>query len=189
MDKDRPHHRLLIIGNGGSGKTWLAQRLAASLRSPVVHLDDLHWQPGRYGVARDKVVRDRLVTEASSGESWIMEGVYGQLAAMVLDRVTTLVWLDLPEDECVANVRDRGIQGGGEEADFENLLKWVADYRLRKNNLNSFGYHQKLFNSYLGSKARLMSRDEIKAFALRFAERGLQADCSDACLTAASGTF
>jgi len=30
--------RMIIIGSGGSGKTWLAGRLAEITRGPVVHL-------------------------------------------------------------------------------------------------------------------------------------------------------
>jgi hypothetical protein len=31
----------------------------------VIHLDDLHWEPGGYGIARDKAVRNKLVMEAA----------------------------------------------------------------------------------------------------------------------------
>lgn len=33
--------RTLIIGNAGSGKTWLANKLAKAQGRVVVHLDDL----------------------------------------------------------------------------------------------------------------------------------------------------
>ncbi len=56
-----------------------------------------------------------------------MEGVYGQLANMVLDRVNSLIWLDLPEEDCIANVQRRGIQGGGSETRVQ-ALTWVAEY-------------------------------------------------------------
>lgn len=165
---DQPHNRLLIIGNGGSGKTWLAQKLGVLLGNQVIHLDDLHWEPERYGVAREKAVRDELAAEASSGERWIMEGVYGELARMVLGRVTMLVWLDLPEDECVANAVERGIQGGGSQTKFQGLLKWIAEYRTRKNNLNSFDYHQQLFNQFRGARVCLNNREQIAKYVADF---------------------
>ncbi len=40
--------RTPIMGNGGTGKTWRARGLAERLQHPVVHLDDIHWEPG-YG--------------------------------------------------------------------------------------------------------------------------------------------
>lgn len=72
----------------------------------MTHLDDMHWEPGHYGIARKRERRDKLVLEAAATERWIMEGVYGQLANMVLDRVNSLMWLDLPEEECIAMFKD-----------------------------------------------------------------------------------
>lgn len=34
--------RTLIIGNSGSGKSWLAERLASQLQIPWVDLDAIH---------------------------------------------------------------------------------------------------------------------------------------------------
>jgi adenylate kinase family enzyme len=164
MTAKKPFDRVLIMGNGGSGKTWLAGNLARILGPRVLHLDDIHWEPGHYGVARDRTLRDRLVMDAATDDRWIMEGVYGQLANMVLNRVTTLIWLDLPEEECLANVRQRGIQGGGSQTRFQDLLTWVAEYRSRKNNWNSFEAHQRLFDKYQGSKAHLTDRAGISAY-------------------------
>ncbi len=74
------------MGNGGCGKTWLARRLGNSLGVPAIHLDDLHWEPGRCGVARDRAVRDADVQAAAHADTWIMEGVYGQLVNVVFSR-------------------------------------------------------------------------------------------------------
>lgn len=163
-DCESPFDRVLIMGNGGSGKTWLAGNLAHILGLEVIHLDDMHWEPGHYGVARDRALRDKLVMDAAAGDGWIMEGVYGQLANMVLGRVTALIWLDLPEVECLANVRQRGIQGGGSETHFQDLLNWVAEYRARTNNWNSFDAHQRLFDNFQGSKAHLTNRTAITVY-------------------------
>lgn len=154
-------HRIVIMGNGGSGKTWLAKRLAARFGLEAVHLDDVYWQPGRYGVARDKGIVIDEVKQLTEGDSWLMEGVYGWLVDVLLPRANLFFWLDLGEDECVANVRTRGIQGGESQESFEGLVKWVSEYRIRKNNWNSFEGHQKLFDGYSGTKFRLRSREEI----------------------------
>lgn len=152
--------RIVIMGNGGCGKTWLARKLGDDLAHPVIHLDDLHWEPGRYGVPRDRSLRDGDVRTMAEADRWIMEGVYGELARMVLNRVTALIWLDLPEDECIANIRRRGIQGGGSPTLFEGLLQWVAGYRTRTT-WTSFEGHRRLFDAFPGAKALLRSRAEI----------------------------
>lgn len=93
-----------------------------------------------------------------------MEGVYGQLAHIVLGRVTSLIWLDLPVEQCVANAAARGMQGGETEAQFHDLLKWIVEYKARPKNWNSFDTHLRQFNDYSGPKFRLTGRAEINAY-------------------------
>jgi adenylate kinase family enzyme len=157
------YDRVLIIGNGGSGKTWLAKRMAERLCCSPVHLDDVHWEPGRYGIARDKAVVDADLRNIAAGPSWLIEGVYGWLANIAIQNATLLIFLDLSDEECLANIRDRGIQGGESAEDFHELLSWVAGYRFRHNNWNSFEAHDRLFSAYAGTKFRLSSRESIAA--------------------------
>ena len=154
--------RTFIIGNGGSGKSWLARRLAERHGVPLVHLDDLHWLPNFAG-ERLRDERDRLVAEAAKGEAWVMEGIYGSILQQVLARVTRLIWLDLPDDACIANLMDRGQQGGGTAEQFEDLLSYTRGYRIRQNSLNSFEGHQRFFEAFVGKTAKLKSRAEIAA--------------------------
>lgn len=155
--------RTLIIGNAGSGKTWLAGQLEARSGLPVVHLDNLRWTPGQYGKPRDnRLVMDE-VAQAAEADAWLMEGVFGWLAKVAIGRATQLIWLDLPEDECLANVRARGIQGGGSEADFEALLIWVGEYRLRDNS-SCLAAHLRLYEAFAGAKSRLSGRSEMARF-------------------------
>ena len=152
--------RTFIIGNGGSGKSWLARRLAEKQGVPLVHLDDLHWLPNFAG-ERPRDDRDRLVAESAEGEAWVMEGIYGSILHNVLARVTCLIWLDLPDDACIANLLDRGQQGGGTAEQFEDLLSYTRGYRIRRNSLNSFEGHQRFFEAFGGKTAKLKSRAEI----------------------------
>jgi adenylate kinase family enzyme len=163
--------RILIVGNGGSGKSFVAKQVSSTLALPVVHLDDLHWMPGQYGVARDKQEVAELTRAEAEAERWIIEGVYGWLAKIALPRATTLVWLDIAEAECVDNIRRRGIQGGGSAADFEGLLKWVSEYRVRTNS-NSYTAHEGLYPGFEGEKFRLTDRREVDAFLAEMADSG-----------------
>lgn len=101
--------------------------------------------------------------EAAKADKWLMEGVYGWLAKAVLPRAATLVWIDLPEDECIANVTARGIQGGGSEEAFQELLKWISEYRIRTNS-SCFAAHSQLFDSFGGARFQLKSRSDIGSF-------------------------
>ena len=155
--------RIFIVGNGGSGKSWLAIELASRLQSPLTHLDDLHWLPNFAG-ERARHERDRLVAEVAEGQSWIMEGIYGSILRQVFSRVTTLIWLDIPDDECIANLMRRGQTDGGTQDQFEELLAYTRAYRIRRNHLNSFEAHQWFFDQHPHQKFRLSSRSEIADF-------------------------
>lgn len=103
--------RTLIIGNSGSGKSRLAARLSGALAAPAIDLDDIHWEPGGFQTARDAVISIDMTRLAAAEDGWIIEGVYGWLAREAAPRATALLWLDLPVEECFANLQRRGSRG------------------------------------------------------------------------------
>ncbi len=166
MTKDKKYEdlrRVAIMGNGGSGKTWLARQLSLLLDRAPVHLDDIYWQPGPHGkgIARDKAVVIEEIRELSLTSGWIIEGVYGWLINVILPRTTTLVFLDLPEDECIGNIKARGKQRGENDESFEELIDWASKYRERRNNWNSFESHLRMFEEFPNEKVRLKGRTEV----------------------------
>lgn len=155
--------RIFIVGNGGSGKSWLAKKLAAKLKSPVAYLDELHWLPNFSG-ERPRHERDQLVAAAADNASWIMEGIYGSILKQVFPRITTLIWLDIADTECISNLMLRGQTDGGTPEQFEELLEYTRGYRLRQNHLNSFDGHQWFYERHPKQKFRLSSRSDITDF-------------------------
>ncbi|KQU78643.1 hypothetical protein ASD00_36905 [Ensifer sp. Root31] len=144
-------------------KTWLAQQLARRLQHWAFHLDDFHWMPNFVG-ERPRDERNGLVTQAADGNSWVMEGIYGSIVRQVLPRVTTLIWLDVSDDECISNLLQRGQTGGGTRAQFDELMEYTRGYRLRKGHLNSFDAHQWFFEEHPLQKLKLCCRSEIAEF-------------------------
>lgn len=82
--------------------------------------------------------------------------------AVALPRVTEMIWIDLPVDECLRNIQARGIQGNGTEKAFRDLLKWVEDYSTRRD-ANSYAAHRHLFELFSGSKTRIKNRKDMAA--------------------------
>jgi adenylate kinase family enzyme len=153
--------RTLIIGNSGSGKSWLAQRLAERLQVPWTDLDRIHWLSDEHSIPRPRAEALAMARVAAEQERWVIEGVYGWIASELLPRTTTLIWLSVADEVCVANIRQREIN---DDERLIALLEWAGSYRQRD---DSSGYtaHQRLFEGFTGTKMRLTDRTEITVFA------------------------
>jgi len=153
--------RTLIIGNSGSGKSWLAQRLAEQLQAPWTDLDQIHWLSDEHSIARPRNEALGMARRAASEERWVIEGVYGWIVSEILHRATTLIWLCIDDVDCVANIRRR-------EADDDErlvaMMEWASSYRTR-NDSSGFAAHQRMFDDFGASKIRLTNRVEITDFA------------------------
>jgi adenylate kinase family enzyme len=158
--------KTVIVGNSGSGKTWLAERLAAGASVPAVHLDELFWQPGGFDRKRLPTETSILVQTARSAPGWVVEGVFGELAKPFLEDAIALVWLDLDWAVCEVRLRARGSESKAHmarpqsEAGLATLLEWASTYKNRDDAM-SFAGHRALFQAFDGPKARLSSEREV----------------------------
>ena len=86
--------RVVVFGTTGSGKSWLAERLAARHGLRLIELDALFW--GRdWQPAPIELFRHRVERETRDGD-WIVVGNYGQVRDLTWRAADTLVWFDLP---------------------------------------------------------------------------------------------
>lgn len=158
--------RVLVIGNGGAGKSSFAKRLGTILGIPVVNLDAFFWKPNWVptpaGEWKEKV--HHLVQQ----ERWIMDGNYSGTYKERMDAADTIIYLDIPRMVCLFRVWKRWLSGRRidmipdcrEKVDLE-FMKWIWNYP--KNN------HQKnmtLLREYKRAKEVLVfrSRKEVHAF-------------------------
>ena len=61
----------------------------------MIDLDVIHWEGEGYSQRRDKQSAIQMATEAATSPQWIIEGVFGWLAEVLVDRATALIWIDL----------------------------------------------------------------------------------------------
>lgn len=100
-----PVDRIAVIGCGGSGKTYLANQLAAHLGLPLTHLDavyyDHDWNP--LPATEFQAIQERLVAPPR----WLIEGNYASTLEIRLAAATTVIFLDLPPTTCLAGILQR----------------------------------------------------------------------------------
>ena len=87
--------KIIIIGNGGTGKSTLGAKLSKVLGIPVHHLDLLTFTEDG-GHVGETVFRKHL-TEILSTDSWIVEGwSYQSTLAERIAAADTIIYLDYP---------------------------------------------------------------------------------------------
>lgn len=155
--------RILIIGNSSSGKSWLAERLGDACSVAPTDLDTVRWIGPGYTQTREAAEAIAIVRQVAQAEQWIIEGVYGWLAQAALPRATCLIWLDPPVEDCIANLTERGVRGGGDRASFSALLEWTRDYEGRRGS-SSRAAHSDLAKSFGGDAIVLPNRKAAEDF-------------------------
>jgi adenylate kinase family enzyme len=161
--------RVVIIGNSGSGKSHLARKLSQGAQAEVIHLDQIFWLPGGFNEKRPREVIEREIEGKTMARAWIVEGVFGELAARFLDRAELLIWLDIPWETCRASLLTRGSESSKQldpataEANFRQLLVWAEDY-WKRTDLRSHSGHARLFSNFAGHKIRFDQRPDVDLY-------------------------
>ena len=169
--------RVAVFGTTGSGKSWLAERLAERAGLRVVELDALFWgrdwQPAPVDLFRHRVERE------TSDDGWIVVGNYGQVRDLVWRPADTLVWLDLPLPVVMSRLLRRTVKravtreelwGTGNRETLSNAFlsrNSILLYALKTHRRNRERFAQEC-EALAGEKriVRLRSRRDIERFVL-----------------------
>jgi adenylate kinase family enzyme len=127
--------RVAIIGCGGSGKTIIGRRLAATLGTTITHLDSVVYDDEWNKLPPEKfaAVQEELV----AAENWVIDGNYASTLPIRLRRATHVIFLDLPAATCLWGIaqRRRRYRGGQHDNDgvYDRItwdfIKYVWGYR------------------------------------------------------------
>lgn len=131
--------KIHIIGGPGTGKTYLAKKLAEELKIPHYDLDNLQWddKAGTYGVKRNPKERDELLNEILEQDNWIIEGVYYAWCGRCFEEADEIYLLSVPPYKYRYRIirrfirRKLGIEKGKKETvkSLISLLKWADKYQ------------------------------------------------------------
>jgi adenylate kinase family enzyme len=161
--------KTVIVGNSGSGKSWLAVEISKKTSSPIIHLDEIFWLPGGFDAKRPAAEVDLLVSGHLEKQDWIAEGVFGDLARRFLQFAEELVWLDPGQKLCVARLRERGSESkrhmnrDQSAAGLRQLLDWANSYETRTGSSSASG-HKELYEGFFGVKRKLANTQDVQCY-------------------------
>ncbi len=87
-----PYQRIVVIGTTSSGKSTLAEKLAAKIHGNFIDLDALHWEPN-WIEAPLEVFRER-VSKAMQAPAWVVAGNYHVVRDLIWSQAEVIIWLD-----------------------------------------------------------------------------------------------
>lgn len=102
--------RVSVIGNSGSGKTFVAGVISDRFGLPHLEMDAVYHQPG--WAARPEPELREIVAEFVKCERWVVDGNYTSLgvADIVWPCADTLIWMDLPRRSVMGQVIRRTLR-------------------------------------------------------------------------------
>lgn len=148
--------KILIIGNGGTGKSTLADKLSKELKIPVTHMDLLSWQDDFIRVSDLKIEEE--LSRLFKCEEMIIEG--WSLHSTLFKRLkwaNVIIYLKFPLDYCLKSVYNRN-------REFNNKTYPFDPFTGDREKLNPIYKEalEKVHFEYEPDLQKWLERDEIK---------------------------
>ena len=104
----RAAKRISVIGITGSGKTYVARRLAAITGLPLHELDSVKRDTSGSELG-DHLFSERVLSLVEN-DSWIIEGHYRSVRDAIWNRSDQIIWLDIPLHMVAMQILSRRLQ-------------------------------------------------------------------------------
>lgn len=130
------YKRIILVGSGGSGKSWLAKRLANITGYKMIHLDCEFWQPNWTKTPKEEWIEKQngFIKE----EKWIIDGNYNSSMELRFAAADLVIFLDINRFICMWSALKRhgkkrsDLPGYLEEKmnlEFIDFLKWIWSFK------------------------------------------------------------
>ena len=122
--------KIIITGNGGTGKSTLADKLGKLLKLPVTHLDTITF--GRNWVRLDETEHRKILYEILSGNNWIVEGwSYQSTMKERMDAAEIIIYLAYPPWFSYMNACKRHLQYTFKQNPYDPPGSWIWKKTIR----------------------------------------------------------
>lgn len=119
------YNRIIIVGNNGSGKSFLSKELSVITGLPPVHLDVEFWRPNWEKPPKEEWIK--IQRELISKEKWIIEGNHTDTMELRFKAADIVIFLDINRFVCLASVFKRY---GKKRSDMPQYLEEKLDVRF-----------------------------------------------------------
>jgi len=164
--------RILIIGNGGSGKTYLSHELSRYLEVEPISTDSMLWKNNGYEEKKSPIQRFKEVAEILGRNTWIVEGYLGKLIEPFAKVADLIVFLDFPWSVCERRIKERECLGQTENS-LQRLIAGCSTYYERTDK-NSRHFHLELCRKNEGLKSILKDQESVNQWLSHINNHGLE---------------
>lgn len=124
MDITR-YNRIIIVGNSGSGKSFLSKELSTITGLPLIHLDVEYWRPNWEKTPKEEWVKKQ--TDLISKEKWIIDGNYNGTIELRYKVADLIIFLDINRFICLISALKRH---GTKRTDLPQYLEEKLDFEF-----------------------------------------------------------
>jgi len=96
------YNRIIIVGNNGSGKSFLSKELSDITGLPLVHLDIEFWRPNWEKPPKEEWIKKQM--ELTSKEKWIIDGNHMDTMELRFKAADIVIFLDINRFVCLSSV-------------------------------------------------------------------------------------
>ncbi len=127
-------NKIVVLGNGGSGKSYFSRKLSQVLHLDVIHLDRYYWNLDKSSSAdRWAQIHKTLIQKPN----WIIEGTQLNCLQERIDAADLVIWLDTNIVICIFRLfakhffSQKTKQNDGYPRRLFKNIKWAIKWRVQ----------------------------------------------------------